>query len=81
MDHSNTVKVLQVLEDDLNYALVYESMHGSLKDFVAEKGLPLAEEQVHKMMIPIFQAVFNCHRMGIEHRRIRPENLLLSDDR
>lgn len=38
----------------------------------------LPEVDVHRLMIPVFDAVFYCHALGITHRDLKPENLLVS---
>ena len=70
-----------MVEDEWSYGIVSDVMCGNLQNLTEELGLPLSEEKVHEIMIPIFQAVFNLHRMNIVHRKIRPENLLLTSDR
>jgi serine/threonine protein kinase len=40
----------------------------------------LAEAEIHRLMIPVFDAVFYCHGMGIVHRDLKPGNLLVSHE-
>jgi calcium/calmodulin-dependent protein kinase I len=46
-----------------------------LFDHIIEKET-FAEEQAHKIMVPLFDALLYCHDLGIVHRDIKPENLL-----
>jgi serine/threonine protein kinase len=49
-----------------------------LYDYLAERKLQLAEEEIYRLMIPVFDAVFYAHGMGIVHRDLKPDNLLVS---
>ena len=50
---------------------------GELYDQIKTLG-HLAEEEIHRLLIPVFDGLFYCHQLGITHRDLKPENLLLT---
>jgi serine/threonine protein kinase len=65
-------------EDEDNFCLILERVQGGeLNDHLVEVKC-LAEAEIHRLMIPVFDAVFYCHGMGIIHRDLKPDNLLVS---
>jgi serine/threonine protein kinase len=78
IDHPNVVQLLDLHEDKDNFCLVLERVQGGeLYDHLA-KTRGLVESEIHRLMIPVFDAVFYCHGMGIIHRDLKPDNLLVS---
>ena len=71
---------MEVFEDKHFFCLVLERMpRGELyKHIKTLKYLPEADE--HRLMVPVFDAIFYYHGMGIAHRDLKPENLLVSLD-
>ena len=79
IDHPNVVQLLDLYEDDDNFCLVLERLQGGqLYDYLAERKLQLSEEEIFRLMIPVFDAVFYAHGMGIVHRDLKPDNFLVS---
>lgn len=72
------MQLLELFEDKDFFCLVLERLPGG--DFythLAEKQT-LPEHDVHRLMVPVFDAVFYCHTLGITHRDLKPENLLVT---
>ena len=71
---------MEVFEDKHFFCLVLERMPGGelYNHIKTLKCLP--EADVHRLMVPVFDAIFYCHGMGIAHRDLKPENLLVSLD-
>jgi len=60
--------------------LVMELVEGStLRDFINENG-PLSVEQTIQFITPVLSALAAAHRIGIIHRDVKPENILISKD-
>jgi len=77
VDHPNIVKMTSVYEDKSHYCLVMELMQGGeLFDYIIKKET-FSEEEAHKVIVPLFDALMYCHDMGIVHRDLKPENMLL----
>ena len=53
----------------------------NLADLLEENGGPLPEEQVTGWLLQVLDALKYCHEKGVIHRDIKPDNLLLGDDR
>jgi len=76
VDHPNIVNLEAVYEDKAHYCLVMELMQGGeLFDHIITKQ-NFSEQEAHKFMVPLFDAMMYCHDMGIVHRDLKPENLL-----
>lgn len=68
------------LENGTAY-LVMEYIDGkTLKQYLAEKGAPLSEEETLRLIYPILNALQKIHGEGIIHRDISPENIMLAKD-
>ena len=80
MDHPNIVKLYEFYEDDESYHMVTEYLAGGeLFDYIINRGM-LSESVAAQFFSQLLSAVSYCHSLGIVHRNIKPENLLLSKD-
>ncbi|CAL1539698.1 unnamed protein product [Lymnaea stagnalis] len=79
--HPNIVSLFEVMETDNSYYLVTELCRGGdLMEYIsAKKRLPEAE--VSKFIRQIVSAVDYLHRIGIIHRDLKIENLLLDSNK
>ena len=60
--------------------LVMELVEGStLRDFLNENG-PMSVEQTIQFITPVLSALAAAHLIGIIHRDVKPENILISKD-
>jgi len=79
LDHPNIVKLYEVLETDTNVFFVMELCGGgNLSDHI-EDG-PLAEEVARYYFVQLVDAVKYCHSVGVVHRDLKLENLLLDNN-
>jgi calcium-dependent protein kinase len=77
MDHPNILKLYEVFEDSKGYYLVTElCTGGELFEYITEKR-KFSEATAAHFMKQILGAIAYCHRQGIVHRDMKPENLLL----
>jgi calcium/calmodulin-dependent protein kinase I len=78
VDHPNIVRLFDVYEDERSCCLVLEYMAGgSLADLLGFE-LRLQEDDSRRHIISIIGALRHCHEMGIMHRDLKLDNLLLS---
>lgn len=77
--HPNIITVLAAGNEDGHYYLALEYVEGSeLRSRIPSEGLSL--EQALKYLLPIFDAVSYAHNLGVVHRDIKPDNVLVKAD-
>ncbi|GFO06252.1 hormonally upregulated neu-associated kinase, partial [Plakobranchus ocellatus] len=75
--HPNIVALLEIMETDNSYYLVTELCRGGdLMDYISARKR-LQEKEVLKFIRQIVSAVDYLHKLGIIHRDLKIENLLL----
>lgn len=80
LDHTNIVKLKTYYEDIENYYLVMELVPGGdLMDFVAANGA-IGEEATQIITKQILEGIAYVHKMGISHRDLKPDNILIMQD-
>lgn len=80
LDHPNIVKLKSFYEDPDNYYLVMELVPGGdLMDFVAAHGA-IGEDATQVITKQILRAIAYVHKMGISHRDLKPDNILIMQD-
>ncbi|KAH3678367.1 hypothetical protein WICMUC_001384 [Wickerhamomyces mucosus] len=80
LDHPGIVKLRGFYEDDDFYYLVMEFVPGGdLMDFVAAHG-SVGEEAGKEITKQILQAIQYVHSLGISHRDLKPDNILIAQD-
>ena len=82
LKHSNIVKFLTTIETPTLYNLVFEHVSGcSLKDYLYSRSARKIEEyQASLILTQILQALEFCHSIGVSHRDIKLENVLLEEN-
>ena len=61
--------------------IVLEYLEGiTLKDYVRKKGGRLDYREVLEMLHPLIRSLIELHRLGILHRDISPDNIMVMDD-
>lgn len=80
LNHPNIVRMLTTYEQDGERSIVMEYIPGgSLRQLLEQKGrLPL--EQVLTIGLELADALSRAHYLGIIHRDIKPDNVLLASD-
>ncbi|XP_047336554.1 phosphoenolpyruvate carboxylase kinase 1-like [Impatiens glandulifera] len=74
----NIVRIFDVYEDDSYLHIVIELCNsGDLFQRVEER--VLSEDEAAIVMFPLMDAIAHCHRRGIAHRDIKPDNILFDE--
>jgi serine/threonine protein kinase len=77
-EHQNIVRLIDYFEDPLNMYLVLEYLEGSnLLKYVAKKEI-LKEPLCRKVMKQIFEGLSYLHDIGIVHRDIKLDNIMMT---
>ncbi|MBI2710817.1 MAG: serine/threonine protein kinase [Actinobacteria bacterium] len=80
LDHPHIVRILDVLEDGDDVAIVMQlAKGGSLRDLLAERGT-LGPGQVVALLAPVASALGSAHRNGVLHGDVKPANILFTTD-
>lgn len=80
MDHPRIVRLKGFYEDNDNYYMVMEFVSGGdLMDFVAAHGA-VGEDAGREITRQILEAIKYIHSMGISHRDLKPDNILIEQD-
>jgi serine/threonine-protein kinase len=79
--HPNVVRVFDFVEDRGASWVVLEHVTGrSLKDLIAERG-PFPPADAARLIEQTASALGHLHARGLVHLDVKPQNLLLTDDR
>lgn len=80
LSHPNIVKVFDVSITERVQYLVMEYIDGiTLKEFINQKGALPWKDAVH-FIVQILRALQHAHDMGVVHRDIKPQNIMLLED-
>uniref|UniRef100_A0A8C6N0A7 non-specific serine/threonine protein kinase n=1 Tax=Mus spicilegus TaxID=10103 RepID=A0A8C6N0A7_MUSSI len=81
LKHPNIIRLFQVLitSSHVNFVLEYAS-GGNLFDLIQEHG-PLQEEEAKHIFGQLVASLKYCHNLYIAHRDIKPQNVLLDEER
>ncbi|GAA0138929.1 non-receptor serine/threonine protein kinase [Lithospermum erythrorhizon] len=80
MNHSNIVKLKEVIRENEILYFVFEYMEINLYELMKEKGKPFSEVEVRNWCYQVLQGLSYMHQRGYFHRDLKPENLLVSKD-
>ena len=80
LNHPNIVRMLDAVEQEDRHTLVMEYVHGgTLRDLLdRQASLPL--EQTLDLALELADALGRAHHLGILHRDIKPDNVLLTEE-
>lgn len=77
LDHVNIIKINEVLENENSHFLVMPFFDGKiLRNAVP----PRNENSAREVFIQLLDAVNHCHSLGIIHRDIKSENILVDEN-
>ena len=79
LDHPNIVKLIDYGKKDDTYFLVYELIQGLSLDAYLKKNRPTIS-QIEKISLSILKGLSYAHNMGLVHRDIKPQNILITQD-
>jgi len=80
LDHPNIIKIIATAEEDnAHYIIMPYAPGGSLADLLRDSG-PMSLKQAVQMALDLADALTRAHRLGIIHRDIKPDNVLLAAD-
>ena len=79
LSHPNIVHVYSVEEVDDTFFITMELVHGkSLKELLPAGGLELP--RFFQIAVPLVSAVAAAHALGITHRDLKPDNVMMTED-
>jgi serine/threonine protein kinase len=80
LSHPNVVQVYDVLSlDDRTWIVMEYVPCRSLRQVIADDG-PLDPYRVARIGVDLLSALQAAHRAGVQHRDVKPANVLLADD-
>lgn len=80
LSHANIVKVFDVNITEKTQYIVMEYIDGiTLKEYMIQKGALPWKDTVH-FIVQILRAIQHAHDMGVVHRDIKPQNIMLLED-
>ncbi|TDM07307.1 Stk1 family PASTA domain-containing Ser/Thr kinase [Macrococcus lamae] len=81
LSHPNIVKVIDVDEDDHHYYLIMEYIEGpTLSEYIRDNG-PLPVDEAILFTKQILRGIGDAHHHMIIHRDIKPQNILLTENK
>lgn len=80
LSHPNIVEVFDVNITDKTQYIIMEYIDGvTLKEYMLQKGALMWKESLH-FIVQILKAIQHAHDMGVVHRDIKPQNIMLLED-
>jgi serine/threonine protein kinase len=79
--HPNIVAMLKIVDDpECTYVVLEYCPEGDLSSNITERGRYVSNDDlVRRAFLQILDAVSHCHRLGIFHRDLKLENILVSN--
>lgn len=76
--HPNIIELIDVFSDSKqNLNLVLEVLPSDLEKVIKDKNTVIGGVDVKRWLLMILRGVYHCHRNGILHRDLKPNNLLM----
>lgn len=80
IDHPNIMKIYEVIESESAYNIVTEFIPGGELLELICKEKKLSEKISAKYMFELMSAIKYCHSLGVVHRDLKPQNLILTSN-
>ncbi|KAL8166870.1 hypothetical protein V2J09_008369 [Rumex salicifolius] len=80
MNHTNIVKLKEVIREHDILHFVFEYMEYNLYQLMKDRVKPFTEAEIRNWCFQVFQGLVYMHNRGYFHRDLKPENLLVSKD-
>ena len=77
IQHSNVVKLLDIVAGDQRLYLIFEYLEQDLKKYMDIAGTPLAPALVKYNLYQLLSGLAYCHDHRVIHRDLKPQNLLI----
>ena len=77
LDHPNVCTIHEVIEDEARCFIVMQYVEGETLAARLKRG-PLTLSEALEIAVPVADALAEAHRVGITHRDIKPQNIMLS---
>ncbi len=78
LQHPHIVSVYDQGEDDGVVFLAMELVEGSTLRDVISRRAPLSAREALSLLVPVVEALATAHGVGLVHRDVKPENVLIS---
>ena len=79
--HDNIVRLLDVVYSEHRLTIVFEYLDQDLQKYLELRDHNLTAAQVQSFMRQLLAGIDHCHQRCVLHRDLKPQNLLISQDR
>ena len=80
LNHSQIVKLKEVIRVNDDLYFVFEYMDQNVYQLIKDRTTPLPDEQVKSVIYQTLKGLEYMHKHGFFHRDMKPENLLVNGD-
>ncbi|KAL6493919.1 Cyclin-dependent kinase 3 [Orobanche gracilis] len=81
LNHDNIVRLLDAFDKEDGFYLIFEEINFDLSKFIYYTSTELDLHVIKNFLFQILQGLSFCHSQKVLHRDLKPQNLLLSNDR
>eukprot|EP00607_Mallomonas_marina_P009976 CAMPEP_0182420872 /NCGR_PEP_ID=MMETSP1167-20130531/5961_1 /TAXON_ID=2988 /ORGANISM="Mallomonas Sp, Strain CCMP3275" /LENGTH=365 /DNA_ID=CAMNT_0024597393 /DNA_START=149 /DNA_END=1246 /DNA_ORIENTATION=- len=78
MNHDNIVRLEDIIMEPTRLYLVFELVDTDLKKLMDSFSGPLTSDLIQSYTMQMLEGLAHCHCMGVMHRDMKPQNLLVS---